>query len=323
MEKSRSRFSLFVSAFFLLAVLTGLWQRQELYDWLRLRNYQPSAQIVALANATTMNDQARRLFYVHHPSLDDKQAFNQNCTETENSIVLGCYIKHRGIYIFDVTDPRLNGIEEVTAAHEMLHAAYDRLNTKDRQRVDLLTAQAFEALKDERLNDTVERYRQRDATIVPNELHSILGTEVRNLPQELEDYYKKYFNNRAVIVALSEQYQQAFTERQNKIEEYDRELKSLQQRIESIQASLNSQESALDAERRRLDDLRARNQIEAYNAGVPGFNELVRRYNADVSTARSLIDRYNHIVAERNALAVEENELIEAIDSRPTTIETQ
>lgn len=300
-----------------------MWQRQELYDWYRLRNYQPSAQIVALADATTMNDQARRMFYVHHPSLDDKAAFNLHCTETENSIVLGCYIKHRGIYIFDVTDPRLNGIEEVTAAHEMLHAAYDRLSNSEREHIDTLTARAFDALKDQRLNDTIERYRERDATIVANELHSILGTEVRNLPQELEDYYKKYFNNRVAVVDLSEQYQQAFTERQNKIEEYDRELKSLQQRIDSIQTSLNNQEAALNAERQRLDNLRNRNQLEAYNAGVPGFNDMVRRYNADVNTARSLIDQYNRIVAERNALAVEENELIKAIDSRPSTIETE
>jgi hypothetical protein len=323
MEKSSSRASLLLSAIFLLAVLTGLWQRQAIYDWVRLRNYLPPQQIVALADATTMNASGRHIFYVYHPSLDDKSAFNEHCTNTESSIVLGCYVQNQGIYIFDVNDPRLNGIEEVTAAHEMLHAAYDRLSGKERERIDALTAQAFSSLSDQRLNDTVERYRERDATVVPNELHSILGTEVRNLPPELEDYYKRYFDDRSKVVALSEQYQQAFTERQNKIDEYDAQLKSLQQQIDQIQASLDKQEDELEAERRRLDGLKSRNQIEAYNASVPGFNEVVRRYNADVAKARNLIDQYNQIVAARNSLAIEENELIKAIDSRPATIETQ
>jgi hypothetical protein len=323
MEKSSSRASLTVSLLFLIAAGTGLWQRQAIYDWIRLRGYEPPAHIIALADATTMNDHGKHLFYVHHPSLEDKAAFNVHCTNTESSIVLGCYVEHQGIYIYDVTDPRLNGIEEVTAAHEMLHAAYDRLSTKERERIDTLTAQAFANLKDQRLNDTVARYRERDASIVPNELHSILGTEVKQLPTELEEYYRKYFSNRAAIVELSEQYQQAFTERQNKIDEYDRQLKSLQQQIDSAQASLKRQEQTLSAERERLDGLRSRNHIEAYNAAVPGFNELVRRYNAEVAVARGLIDQYNKVVAERNALAVEENELIKAIDSRPEAIEAQ
>jgi len=323
MEKSSSRGSLIFSIFFLIAVASGLWQRQAIYDWYRLRNYDPPAEIVALADATTMNDKGRHIFYVYRPSLESKESFNTYCTYNESSIVLGCYVQYQGIYVYDVTDPRLKGIEEVTAAHEMLHAAYDRLSRKDKQRIDGLTAQALANLNNDRIKETVERYRQRDASVVPNEVHSILATEVRELPKELEEYYKLYFNNRGAIVTFSEQYEQAFTERQKKIEEYDAQLKDLQQQIAAIQDSLDTQEQALSAERQRLDGMRSRGQLEAYNAAVPGFNTQVRQYNADVARARNLIDRYNQIVAARNALAVEENELIKAIDSRPSAIETE
>jgi hypothetical protein len=323
MEKSSSRIPFVFSIFLLLALGLVLWQRQTIYDWFRLRGYVPSAQIVALADATTMNDKGRHIFYVYHPSLEDKASFNGHCTNNESSIVLGCYVQHRGIYVYDVNDPRLDGIEEVTAAHEMLHAAYDRLDDDERAHIDTLTAQTLANLDNTRIHDTVERYRQRDASVVPNELHSILATEVRELPKELEDYYKRYFSNRAAIVALSEQYEQAFTDRQNKIAEYDSQLRSLQQQINDLQASLDAQEQSLDVERKRLDSMRSHGQIEAYNAAVPGFNDQVRRYNADVARARSLIDQYNQVVAARNALAIEENELIKAIDSRPSTIETQ
>lgn len=323
MEKSRSRASFIFSATFFLIVLVALLQRQAIYDFLRLRDYRAPANIVALRDATTMNDYATKVFYVMHPVLEDRESFNQHCTNSEKSIVLGCYVERTGIYIFDVEDPRLNGIEEVTAAHEMLHAAYDRLSSKEQKRIDALTQQALEGLKDQRINDTVKRYRDRDAAVVPNELHSIIGTEVRNLSPELEDYYKRYFTDRSKIVALSEQYQQAFTERQDKIDSYDKELKDLQLRIDTLQASLQTQEQQLTEERSKLDSLRASNNVEAYNNSVAGFNERVRRYNNDVNAARRLIDDYNRIVSERNALATEENELIKAIDSRPGILQTE
>lgn len=323
MEKSSRRLPLLLSLVFLLVALGALWQRQAIYDWIRLRDFTPSPAVVALADSTTMTKYGRHVFYVYHPTLEDRESFNRHCTNSERSIVLGCYVEHQGIYVFDVTDERLSGIEEVTAAHEMLHAAYDRLSSREKKRVDALVAGAFSDVKDKRVLDTVERYRERDATVVPNELHSILGTEVRDLPDELEQYYKRYFTNRAAVVTFSEQYQQAFTERQAKIDGYDMRLKTLQSQIDALQTSLKNQEDGLQSERARLDSLRASNRIDEYNAAVPGFNERIRRYNADVASARKLIDEYNTIVAERNAIAVEENELIKAIDSRPGTLQAE
>ncbi len=82
----------------LLCLLGLLWtQKWNLYDSLRLRNYQPSAQIAQLASDTTMNDHGRHLFYVYHPELDQKETFNNNCKGNERTIVLGCYVPGVGI----------------------------------------------------------------------------------------------------------------------------------------------------------------------------------------------------------------------------------
>jgi len=169
-------------------VLAGVlfWQRMALFDAWRLRNYTPPTDIVALADSTTMEDNARRLFYVYHPAVLDKTLFNMYCRDDEHSIVLGCYRSGKGIYIYGVEDPRLNGIKEVTAAHELLHAAYERLNTKDKAYVDKLTNQTLAGITDERILSTVELYKDKDAETLNNELHSILGTGVRTLPAELE-----------------------------------------------------------------------------------------------------------------------------------------
>lgn len=293
-------------------------QRHTIYDWWRLRDYSPSSRIVALADATTMNGYGRKLFYVNRPQIDNQTAFNEHCQGSEQSIVLGCYISGRGIFIYDVNDERLKGVHEVTAAHEMLHAAYERLGGKEKARVDKLLEDFFDELDNPRIKKIVESYRTKDPSVVTNELHSIIGTEVRTLSPELEEYYKKHFSDRLRVVGFSEQYDQAFSERQNKVESYDAELANLKKQIEETENTLTQNESSLDAERTHLDQLLASGQISAYNVGIPGFNAQVRSYNSLFTHTKRLIEQYNTIVAERNAIALEEQTLIKALDSRVT-----
>lgn len=300
----------------------GWVKRDYLFDSWRLHNYSAPAEVVSLADRTSMNDSARRLFYVYRPSLEDKASFNANCTNTEQTIVLGCYIEHQGIYLYNVSDTRLNGVIEVTAAHEMLHAAYDRLSSKDRTRIDRLTNQVAAGVTDERLKSTIENYRKKDPSVVSNELHSILATEVRDLPPELETYYRRYFSNRNVIIDLADRYKQAFTERESQVKTLDEQLSELKMQIESINASLESQQQSLKNSYEDLQQKRKSGNIEQYNAAVPGYNQAVVGYNTAVNKQKQLVSQYNTLVEQRNNLATEENELIEALDSR-STIETQ
>ena len=297
-------------------------QRWDIYDYWRLRNYEAPAVVSQLALDTAMSDSARRLFYVYHPELKDKNSFSQSCNSSERTIVLGCYISGNGIYLFSVNDERLNGIMQVTAAHEVLHAAYERLSGGEKERTDQMIQTAYAAVKNQRIHDTIEDYRKNGANI-PNELHSILGTEVRDLPLELEDYYKRYFINRLKIVEYSEKYEQAFTERKQKIADYDHQLENLKQQIEALESDLEMREQTLQNERKRLDALLSAKNFDTYNAGVAGFNAQVGAYNSLVGRIRGLIDQHNRLVAERNSIAEEEGELIKAIDSRPETLPPQ
>lgn len=289
---------------------------RDIYDWYRLRNYTPPAAIEAMAEATTMTDYGQKLFYVNHPELNDKTTFRQNCSSHEASIVLGCYVSNQGIYIYDVTDSRLKGVEEVTAAHEMLHVGYERLGRSERERVDQLVADAFNKLDDQRIRETVEQYRANDASVVPNELHSILGTEVRNLPDELEKHYQKYFENRSKVVKLAERYESAFTEREEKIQTYDEKLKVLATEIDSQRQEIDGLNRELQETRRQLDINLQADKIDAYNALVNDYNADVRYYNQLVSDAQANIRRYNQLVKLRNELALEERELYKSLDSR-------
>ncbi|MDQ3123556.1 MAG: hypothetical protein M3Q14_02650 [bacterium] len=314
--------SLLFSVFLVGLFSIGWIFRQDIYDYIRLIGYTPSNEIIALADDTTMLGDSRRLFYVNRPALTDKTEFNEHCREDERSIVLGCFISGEGIYLLNVDDRRLEGIEEVTAAHELLHAAYERLGN-DQGKIDALVQNAYQRLTNDRVKDTVELYRKQDASLVPNELHSILGTEVRDLPSELETYYARYFENRSKIVALSEQYEQAFTDRRNQVRVYDEQLASIKSRIESLQSDLTSLNSNLRNQQAEMERLRAQDQNDAYNAQVPIYNSRVNQYNQDLDKLQSLIVRYNDLVKKRNDIASEEAELVEAIDSREAVPERQ
>jgi hypothetical protein len=298
------------------------WQRYDIYDWWRLRAYEPPAKVVQLADETTMESSTRKLFYAYHPSLEGRATFNTHCPLTEKTIVLGCYVKNMGIYLYDVTEERLHGVVEVTAAHEALHAAYDRLSGRERGRVDDMLNKTYASIKDERIKKTIEAYRANGAD-VNNELHSILGTEVRSLPADLETYYRQYFKDRQAVVGFSEKYEKAFTDRKDELARYDQQLKDLKAQIESLTASLKQQVQRIDSEYARLQQLRSTGQTEKYNAGVSGYNQGVNAYNANARRVEDLINQYNTIVERRNTIALEENQLQKALDSRPATIQTQ
>ncbi len=306
--------------------LFAWWHWQSIYDWFRLRDYSPPAAIASLASQDTMTPAAKHLFYINHPNLEDNGSqFRADCNESEKTIVLGCYHGgEAGIYIYDVTDPRLEGVQQVTAAHEMLHAAYDRLSAKDKDYVDGLLEDYYDHdLKDQRIKDTIAAYRQSEPNDVVNEMHSVFGTEIANLPAPLENYYNRYFSDRQVVAHFAAKYQGEFNKRQSEIKTDDASLASQKQRITVEENNLNQQADQIDSDRSHLDSLRSSGQIAAYNAAVPGFNAEVTAYNAGVQKLKDDISAYNDLVNQRNAIAADLASLQQSLDTRLTTQSTQ
>ncbi|MBI4033680.1 hypothetical protein HY379_01645 [Candidatus Saccharibacteria bacterium] len=309
----------------ILALLVlGLFNLQAIEDWLRLRNYTPPAAIAAIAKADSMTEVATRNFYVTHPELvDEAGAFRTACPSFEQTIVLGCY--HPGfnssIFIYDVQDERLDGVVEVTAAHEMLHAAYDRLGQADKNRINgLLNNYYNNDLRDKRVIETIDSYRQSEPNDLLNEMHSIFATEIGSLPSELENYYRQYFSDRSAVTAFAGKYADEFTGRIAKIKDFEQQLNSLRDKIRGEESALSNQLSQIEADRRRLDMLRASGRTEEYNASVPVFNASVNDYNASVAELRGDIAKFNRLVAAHNELAAELSSLYESLD---TTLKPQ
>lgn len=297
----------------ILVVLNRQWLEDVYIN--RTATLQPAA--AALGSSLQLTDKGNFLYRASQPEVQASSQFNNSCSSIarEQSIVLGCYNSQR-IYIFDVQDDRLKGAKEVTAAHELLHAIYERLPVKEKDRLDQLLEAEAKTITDQRLRDTFAQYERTEPGQVVNELHSILGTEVASLNPELEQHYSRYFKNRQAIVKLAQQYEQVFSDLDTQIKGYDTELKQLKSQIEALEGDLSTSQKQIEAEQVELRQLQNSNQTDSYNAQVPGFNAKVQVYNANLSQLQALVKNYNQLVEKRNAVASTQSNLVKQLDSK-------
>jgi len=265
-----------------------------------------------------MNDHGKFLFYASAPSVQERSDFNQFCRKiVEKSAVLGCYTSGQ-IYIYNISDPRLDGIKDVTAAHEMLHAAYDRLSEGEKGEVDEMIETAAAQVDSENLKRKLALYDTTEPTQRLNELHSMLGTEIKTLPPDLETYYARYFTNRLTLVSLSERYEQVFGELEQQQKQLVTELNALVDDINASSASYTLQfaslQDAIESFNTRAENgsysseaqfNTERNRLIAQQANLSGFREDIAQK----------VELYDVKKAELDSLNVTAQGLQNSIDS--------
>lgn len=299
---------------FLVGTYSVFSNQQDIRDWWYLRSYQPSTEIAALATDAGLSDQGRDYFYVSDPQINDKQNFNDNCPFEEQTIVLGCY-DGLNIYILEIDEPQLDGVETVTAAHEMLHAAYERLDDTERAEVDRMVNEQLEQTTNQRIKDLIAEYDQNDKALINNELHSILPTELTDLIPELEEYYSKLFDDRQKVVAAAHKYEEVFVGLEGRMDELQQQIDSYKSQIEGLEAQLAGMASEIEVKREELNRLKENDEIEEYNSKVEPFNSLVRSYNNTIPQLKTVVTLHNELVSQINDAALRHNELVNTIDS--------
>lgn len=305
-------------ALLLILAVIGLlyWQHQSVYDWARLVDYTPPPAIAKLAEQTTMTDHAKHLYYINHPQINSRSDFLTNCKQHEQTIVLGCYHGgETGIFILKIVDnPELSGVEQVTAAHEMLHAAYDRLDGSAKQKLNAeLESFYISGQVPRQVEKEINQYKKTEPTQLKNEMHSIFGTEVANLPAGLETYYSQYFTDRHQVVKYAEHYQKAFRSRQQQIKHYKSLLPGIKAQVNDNEAQLRSLSGQLDSIKADIQADKRRRNWQQYNQDVDKYNQMVRQYNAILNTTKALINRYNDLVHQINSLVLEEQQLTQEL----------
>ena len=126
----------------LMAVISiaagGFFYGQTAFDTYRASTFTPPAAVAAVEDSIKLTPTAQRTFRATQPAIETSDQFNAHCKSTERTAaILGCYYGDK-IYLFDVENAELAGAKEVTAAHELLHAQYARMNIFERPKVDAM-----------------------------------------------------------------------------------------------------------------------------------------------------------------------------------------
>ncbi|MDP8992226.1 MAG: hypothetical protein M3N31_04130 [Actinomycetota bacterium] len=265
------------------------------------------------ALTASMTEEGKRLFYGARPEVLDKAPFALVCPGgSEHGHVLGCYTGDR-IYILRVPRTELTGVMETTAVHEMLHAAYAALSSRERSLVDTWVGDVYAGVKDRDLRELVAAYDRSEPGQRLNELHSILPTQLPSLSAPLENHYRRYLASRQRVVALYQGYRGTLAELDRRISALHEEIDDAKAQINVMEARLRNEEAALEELNRRLEALRAEGNVKE-------FNRLIPQQNAKVDALSSLADRYRQLVKAHNAkvqevndLALQQNQLVESL----------
>jgi hypothetical protein len=265
--------------------------RQYIVDQVAVWSFDESPTIASYVERSRMSDRGEFLFLASRPTIADPARFGGMCGKSEDGTgILGCYIPGEGaIVLFDVADERLDGIEEVVASHEMLHAAWHRLGAGERAELaGLLETEAATLSSNPDFVERMELYARIEPGERTDELHSIIGTEVADLPPALESYYARYFSDRAALVGLHTTSNAVFVQLASRAEAVSAELDALRTSIEADYAAYSGGYDALNR------DVAAFN--ERAQAGL--FSESAR---AGLVARREALDAQFASITERSA----------------------
>lgn len=293
--------------------------RQYAIDQVNVWSFTPTANIKKIDERVDFTSKGQFYFYATQPQVDGTDRFNQDCPRQEaKNPILGCYTSGR-IFVYDITNTQLDGIEEVTAAHEMLHAVWERTSPSEQARIaNLLKAEYQKQANNKDLIERMDYYQRTEPGEFDNELHSILGTELASISPELETYYKQFFNNRQKVVSLHAKYDTVFRGLRDRSDTLYTELTALGISIETRTATYDADIAQLSADittfnaRAKSGDFASINQFNSQRTALTKRSDKVEANRASISAD---IDMYNGKYKEYQAISSQIELLNKSIDS--------
>jgi hypothetical protein len=267
----------------------------------------------ALVPAAQLTAAGGSLFLGARPRIEDRATFAASCaSDSSEALVLGCYQARRNrIHVLRVDRPELADVMTVTAAFEALHVAYTRLGRDERERVDAMVDQAFSASRDERLRALAASYASLPDRARHDALHSVLGTQVAQLPGALEQYYDFYFQDRQSVVGAFWSYKAAFDAVVTDLARRGDEIRARKADVDAVRKQCEAAGAEADRLTASLKETHPRDQLEVLvvmqNAAVDKANDLARKLVADVAQVNALVAAYN-------ALTFDDQQVIEALE---------
>ena len=307
----------------LVIAVTLILNRDKVYDYYRGITYKPSVEMAEIRDSLKLTTEGEFVFNASQPELSERDEFNANCRPDDaETAILGCYVMEN-IYVYNIEDEQLKGIKELTAAHELLHAVFARMNDNEK---DALKSDLNKVLKE---NGEI---LQEDLSIYPaeerfEELYVRAGTEVKKLPDNLEKHYAKVFKDQDKVVSFYDSYIAVFRRLKAELKELEGELNELNNRIDSMTLEYETRANQYSAD---VDQFNAcadtagcfSSQWEFDTRRNVLVNEQVALDNM-YDEISGLIDEYNNKVEVYNNDVIETNRLNDKMNSniKPKEIE--
>lgn len=304
MSEKRGNAEKFWTIFAIVAVLGVSWavQQTAVQDFWRGIGYEPSDKMAEIQESLALTGKGERIFKASQPALEDSANFNSHCQNSNAEItLLGCYANGQ-IYVYEIQNDELKLANNVTTAHELLHAAWQRMGEGEKAEIGALLDEV-RANNQEWLEEELAAYDEAEKL---EEVYTRVGTKLLDLPEKLEEHYGKYFNDRKKIVGYYEQYQAPFEKLQGELEaleneivaesgaikkqreEYEKRVEALDPKIEKFNAcaktpncfvsemEFNRQRAGLLDEQSELEGLReeVNRRIDENNLRIEKYNEL-------------------------------------------------
>lgn len=295
------------------------------YDFIKAGFYHPTEEMQSIINSLDLTSRGERILKAASPTLDTRDVFNEKCNSHSIDIyVLGCFLTAEDrIHLYDVTEKELDGVKEATTAHELLHAVYLRLPFWEQSSLNAKMKEYYDSLESSsEIKKSLKLYEEDDFY---DELHSRLGTEVKDLPLDLEKHYEAIFKDQDKIVDFYEKYSNTFKKYEAETAKLADKINKLQQEIDTEEKSLSDRAANLNSRITNYNNrVAAHNYTDVYSirAEGDGLQNESNIINSDYDKLNKKIDEYNKLIGEYNESIIRTNEIFNSINSNSGKIET-
>lgn len=307
-----------LSGLFILAAFWIFSNRQLILDQFSVWSYTPSSDVTAIQQRIGMTGKGQFTFYATRPEVESQESFNKVCPRQEaGSPILGCYTTDDRIYIYNLTNQQLDGMEEVTAAHEMLHAVWYRTSEAEKEKLTAELKKAYEQTSSTELKERMGYYERTEPSELVNELHSILGTEVASLGEPLESYYAQFFD-RATVLKLHDQYSGVYNELYERADTLYTKMESLSSSISRRSSEYQSAASQLSTDITTFNNRADSGAFSSQGQFNSERSALIQRSSALEARRAAInkdIETYNAYYNEYQAIAKQIEVLNDSVDS--------
>lgn len=154
-------FAFVISAAFVVAAVWLFFNRQYAQDWISVQGFTPSQSIATINDRAEFTDKGEFIFYATRPQVENQETFNKECPRQEaGSPILGCYTTDDRIYIYNLTNDRLDGMEEVTAvSRDASRCLVSYKRRSERERLTTLLKSAYDKVDDAELKTRMRYYQ--------------------------------------------------------------------------------------------------------------------------------------------------------------------